>query len=272
MTDLLGGLSIEAVRQMSIEALRRWYRAEQDARRFTVHGSLGRHLVPVLAERKGVEDADVNSLKEPFLTALAEPQLEPVLEFLTWMVNCGYALPLGSSGMYPTCFHLTYRGKALLSSTGDHPSLPGFMSRLSNRCPDLPEAALTHMQDARACLELGLNRPSVVLLGVGYEAVVDEIVDRLIQRHLLHPKVKAHRAAKRIAALRDEVVPRAGDTETRFAARHACDFADHVRQRRNDAAHTAPRYDFTDGSEVEELLVSAGRHLPWLWALAGVGP
>jgi hypothetical protein len=46
------------------------------------------------------------------------------------------------------------------------------------------------------------------------------------------------------------------------------DFADQLRRRRNDAAHTTPKYDFEDREEAEEFLVSAGRHLPNVWRMA----
>jgi hypothetical protein len=49
--------------------------------------------------------------------------------------------------------------------------------------------------------------------------------------------------------------------------RDAYEFADQLRRRRNDASHTAPTYGFEDREEVEELIISAGRHLPDLWRL-----
>ena len=57
------------------------------------------------------------------------------------------------------------------------------------------------------------------------------------------------------------------EREERFAVRAAYDFADQLRRRRNDAAHTAPKYDFEDREEAEEFLISAGRHLPNVWRM-----
>lgn len=58
------------------------------------------------------------------------------------------------------------------------------------------------------------------------------------------------------------------DSDDRTAAGAAYDFADHLRQRRNDAAHTTPAFDFDHADETDEFLVSAGRHGPALWSLA----
>jgi hypothetical protein len=55
------------------------------------------------------------------------------------------------------------------------------------------------------------------------------------------------------------------ERDDRFAAHAAYEFADMLRRRRNDASHTAPTYGFEDRGEAEELIVSAGRHLPNLW-------
>ena len=57
------------------------------------------------------------------------------------------------------------------------------------------------------------------------------------------------------------------ERDDRFAVHAAYQFADALRRRRNDAAHTTPTYGFDDRQETEELLVSAGRHLPNLWSL-----
>lgn len=60
------------------------------------------------------------------------------------------------------------------------------------------------------------------------------------------------------------------DQEELRSAEAALDFADQLRERRNDGSHTKPRYPFDDSEEIEELLRSAGRHLPPLWRLHAV--
>ena len=73
---------------------------------------------------------------------------------------------------------------------------------------------------------------------------------------------------RRVAGLIEKALPGAANSEARRAAAAAYDFADALRRRRNDAAHPRPKYGFEDRTEVEELLVSALRHLPGLWAPA----
>ncbi len=65
-------------------------------------------------------------------------------------------------------------------------------------------------------------------------------------------------------SIKEHVLPERDD---RHRAEQAYDFANTLRLRRNDAAHTRPRYDFEHLGETEEYLVSAGRHLPGLWSL-----
>jgi hypothetical protein len=113
-------------------------------------------------------------------------------------------------------------------------------------------------------------RPAIVLLGVAYEVAVESVVDALIARGVLATTVADKKAAGRIAEVKaviDRVMPGGTPQERddRFAAHAAYEFADMLRRRRNDASHTAPTYGFEDRGEAEELIVSAGRHLPNLW-------
>jgi hypothetical protein len=113
-------------------------------------------------------------------------------------------------------------------------------------------------------------RPAIVLMGVAYELAVERAVETLVTRGALLQAVLDKKAAARIADIKaviDAIMPGSTPQERddRFAAHTAYDFADLLRRRRNDASHTAPTYGFEDRNEVEELLVSAGRHLPNLW-------
>jgi len=108
-------------------------------------------------------------------------------------------------------------------------------------------------------------------MGVAYEVAVESVIAALVGRAALPAAVQDQSAARRISAVRGVVEAIfAGrsppEMERRFAALAAYDFADALRRRRNDASHTTPRYGFGDQPEVEELLVSACRHLPALWS------
>jgi len=150
--------------------------------------------------------------------------------------------------------------------------VPGFVERVAARCPGLPDGVLALLVDGRTCLDHGLLRPAVVLMGVAYESAVEAFADSLVAKKLLPDQVVAMKAAARIGkvkAMIDELVPATTPMERdrRFATHAAYDFADALRRRRNDASHTAPSYGFDDREEIEELLISAGRHLPALWSV-----
>jgi hypothetical protein len=80
--SLLEGLSDLEIRELCVEALRRWHAGRPTDDYIQMHDGFGRHLVPLLAARKAVPPGDVNSLKEPFLDALVEPWMGGVAEFL----------------------------------------------------------------------------------------------------------------------------------------------------------------------------------------------
>jgi hypothetical protein len=146
-----------------------------------MHGTLGVELVPLLAARKGLPAGDVNTLKETFVDATNEPWMGGIVEFLSWLTRAGLAWPLGApvNGL-PITLRLTRAGVRLLGLEEDHPLLPGFVERIGARCPGLPHGVLALLGDARTCLDHGLMRPAIVLLGVAYEVAVESVVDALI--------------------------------------------------------------------------------------------
>lgn len=275
--DLMKDISEAALREGCIEALRRRYRSSPD-RQIRVIDGLGRELIPLLAERKerSVEVYDSRgSLCEPFVDNQSEPWMEEFLEFLYWFARAGFAFPLTRGTEKILILQLTRHGQRFLESPeGDHPLLPGFVQRVAKRCPGLPDEVTSLLTDAQTCMDRILMRPALVLMGVAYEIAVEDVFDSLVQQGAISAGVaaKAPKAAARITAVRDAidtVLPNATiqDRDNRYAARDACDHANALRRRRNDASHTAPIYGFDDQLETEELLVSSGRHLPNLWRL-----
>ncbi len=260
---LLEGLSDREVARLCLEALRVWKRTSPREIEFAMHGSLGLHIVPLLCARKD-ETGDPLRLKEPFLYSLGEPWMQPVGEFIWSLVRSGLAFPLlhDQTG-YPIRFRITRAGERLLAANDDHPLVPGFLDRAQARTPALNEAVVAHLADAQACLDHGLLRPAVVLIGLAYEAAVEKIADALIAAGTLPKSVSDLVAAKRLAQVRGQI-----DTllsgPRRATAHAAYDFANTLRERRNDAAHTTPTFGFDDGAEIEELIISAARHLPGL--------
>ncbi len=274
---LLEGLSDLEIREMCIEALRRWWRSTppKERHQFAMHGALGLHLVPLLAERKGLPVGDANQLKEPFSDTMTEPWMIGVTETVWWFARAGLAVPLSidTPTAFPITFLLTGAGARFLSSTEDHPLLPGFLERVRSRCPGLPDGVMSLLADAQRCLDAGLVRPAIVVTGLAYETAAEAVAEALVAKGHLAADVLDKKAAIRLQHVNgaiSKVFPGKDQVQTdkRYAAEDACSFANVLRRRRNDAAHTAPAYGFEDREEAEELLVSAGRHLPNLWALA----
>ncbi len=274
MKELLKGLSDEEVRQLCVEALRAWRKSHPNETQVAMHGALGRELVSLLSNRRTTPLAySGTSPHEALIDAVADPGFEGVAEFVNWFVRAGLAWALGAvANQYPITLHLTRSGQRFLDGSKEHPLLPQFVDRLAQRCPNLPDDVLSLLVDSRSCLDHGLMRPAIQLMGVAHEMAIEHIVNSLVTKTKLTPVVATQKAAMRIAAVRaliDQVMPNSSvqEKEERFAVHAAYDFADQLRRRRNDASHTAPKYDFEDREEAEEFLVSAGRHLPNLWRM-----
>ncbi len=194
-----------------------------------------------------------------------------VREFVVWFARAGLALPrIAHPHTYPMGLDLTRAGTRFLEATDDHPLFPGFVDRLVKRCTNLPDDVVSLLLDARTCLDQGLMRPAIVMMGVVCEVAVAHVVVSLSSpaRALLSLALLDASAAKCIAEIDKLVDTLFAGKDDRSANHTAYDFAHQLRRRRNDAAHTKPTYGFEDREEVEELLVSAGRDLPNLWRLS----
>jgi hypothetical protein len=83
-----------------------------------------------------------------------------------------------------------------------HPLLPGFLERALQRCPGLSDAVISLLAQARTCLDYGLMQPAIVLMGVAYEAAVEQVVDVLVARSQLPAGTEDKKPAKRISIVK----------------------------------------------------------------------
>jgi hypothetical protein len=194
-------------------------------------------------------------------------------ELIWWLERAGLAIAIQWQHGWPTTLRITRRGLALINGNdADNPLLPGFLNRVRERCPGLPHGAVALLVDARACLDRALFRPALVLMGVAYELAIENVIDALATKGLVKPDTIEKEAAERLRRIRAFLVDDAKlkmivlERDDRARIRDAYDFADRLRLRRNDAAHTKPLIDF-DQPETEEFIVSAGQHLAGLWML-----
>jgi type IV secretory pathway VirB3-like protein len=267
ISTLLRSLTEARTRELCIAGLRRWHanpgRASDD---LDVASDL--LWAGLLREAHGGEHVIAAVDIAGSGLHLTDASMRHVVEFVSWFVRAGFAWPLGAEvDRFPRKLHLTATGHRFLARPDDHPLLSGFVDRLATRCPSLPDGVISALVDATACLDHGLTRPAIVLVGVAYEVAVEHVVDSLVAKATLSAAVANQKAAMRITSVKAVVDQVIQEKDKRFAVHAAYDFADQLRRRRNDAAHTTPTYDFADREEAEEFLVSAGRHLPNLWQM-----
>ncbi len=264
---LIAGKSDREVRAICLEALRRWRKSAGKKVSLQMHGDFGRAVLQLLAETS-TGRVDVNGGKEVFLNSQQDDFMAPVMDFVWWLIRSGLARPQGFSADRLLAFGMTAAGLRFLDAGDHHALAPGFLARLRSRHPDIPEDVLVLIEDAQACLDSGLLRPGVVLLGLAFETLVEHVLTDLASKALVDPKqIRRADAGDRIGMLKNQLSRLKFQDDERRLVVSAVEFADHLRERRNDAAHTKPRWPFDSLDEVEELLISAGRHVPHLWRI-----
>lgn len=275
LTTLLSGTTPTQIKTAGIAALKEWHQTFPNRRQFSIHGDFGRPFTRQLAAARGIVISEgVHEAMCPTSTTLYQDECEvlsEVNEFVAWLVQAGLAVPLGALfSLQPITYYLTNAGKRFLDASEDHALLPTSLERLRTRCPNLPEDVVVMLIDAHACVEKNLLRPAIVMMGVAYELAIEKVLERLVAAQSAPQDVSAHRAARRIEDLRTAVrtiYANANDRDRRATSLRACDFADSLRNRRNDGSHTTPRYPFDDREEMEQMLMWCGLQLPVLWSI-----
>ena len=143
IAQLLDGLSDLEIREVSIEALRLWRRdGGAKESQVSIHGPYANELLHLLAKRKGMtmDMPLLTKLANSLLGAASVDELSGIVEFWTWFVRAGFAIPLSSTpNTFTITFLLTRYGKRFLDKNEeDHPLLPTALERLRRRCPHLP--------------------------------------------------------------------------------------------------------------------------------------
>lgn len=272
--DLLVDITPGTARALAIEAVREWKHQNRSEREVTMNGVLGPGVLRLLSTKKGHATPPERSLADAFYYRQHEPLLLPFTEFAWWLVRLGLAVPGAShlpavgappyTGQLASLF-LTDTGDRFFLQAEDHPLLPGYLARLEQRCKGIPEEVVTYLGDANDCLDRGLPAPSVILAGIALEKMADSLWDVLHRDAPDGPgkTKKPEKAAELLRRLRSKIEHLDLSQADKQLVTAAVDFADHLRDRRNAAAHGKQRT--FDTLEVEQLLVSAGRHVVVLW-------
>lgn len=259
-----GAVSPERLRAVLLEGFRRWCVAHETSTCGLIE--VARLVAGELSEifgiplRPGWDEALVSPLQydDPYLT---------FVEIISSLERGGYLL----RGRTPNdgvvqWVRITPRGRALFTADGDHPLSPGFMRRLCDRCPGLPDEVADQFQDALDCLEHGLLRPAVKQIGLAYETAVEAVGVALANKSYFdRTKFEDAAAWLRIDMVKKALQRMAMTKGDRGQIDRAIDFVEIIRDRRNDGGHTRPRWPFNDVSEVESLITQAGMQLPTLW-------
>lgn len=161
----------------------------------------------------------------PETETLVYPHQMRVLQFWQWMEQAGFAVRTNGDA-----WAITSVGVTRLES--DHPCRPGAMARLRGRFVPEFEDSISRLEDAHECFERSLYRPTLMLLGLAWENMLDKVAAK---RGI---NVAKSKAADRILALRKSI---ANDTnsEAKGAAMDTLSIADSIRSKRNDASHEA---------------------------------
>ena len=227
---------------------------------------------PLLRQQLPIEGATKFA---PLSDALQYDHGADVLAFLLWLERSGLGYHLGRSGNanYVDWIRLLPAGLSFFAGNDDaSPYLPDWIGRVKRSCSGITDEITSALEDAVSCFEHGLNRPAIALLGVAFEAAMMELFEALSGVYgVPTTPAKPQKAGEYITAIRSGIDVRIQSSETdykekRASIRRACDFADDLRLRRNQASHPMGA-SFDDASEVEELFLSTARKLPQLWLL-----
>jgi len=144
---------------------------------------------------------------------------------------------------------LTPLGEALVSAAPDHPRLAGALKRFADRHPKMPPVITARLEDAVMCIEKGLARPAVVMIGLAMECALKEVADSmsLPDGH--------HSAMARLAEIDAACKKRHKKGEKHNKLHLACGHTEMIRERRNAAAHDAIATFAVD--EADDLLSHA---------------
>lgn len=155
---------------------------------------------------------------------------------------------------------VTDRGLRVLNDT-DHPRRAGFAERFAKKHPTIGQEVIDRLDDAAACLERGVLRAAVVMVGLAFEETLRVACENV--QAAGHVRGTQRKAVEVMKVLRDYVERLPQKLDKRHTLLMALVAAEGVRTERNGSGHPGARFD--DEDSVEELLVSASRQIPVIW-------
>ena len=165
---------------------------------------------------------------------------------------------------------LTEKGERIVSKADEHPLHPGFITRFQVAAPTAINPVVAHLEDAVSCLEAGLLRPALMMLGLANELTVRITHNALVHQGKLKaagPRAKTRDLLADVQSVAETWSGGKGgslkDEEHRLTS--ATSASEVIRDERNQAAH--PGKKVTDGPHVERLMILGAHHMPVFWEL-----
>lgn len=272
--DFLSGIPEHRVREAYVEgfdALRKQGRST-----FDYSDAVGQVARICLGQKAGEATArwaaGQRSFKTPPSAPLEEwPDNRRLLSALWSLVGEGIVVPRLKQENDLCVFlrlTLTEKGERVVSKADEHPLHPGFIKRFRASAPTATDPVIAHMEDAVSCLEAGVLRPALMMVGVANEVTVRVTHDALAHQNKV---TKAGAMAKMrdlladISAVAGTWAAGGGTRDEEHRLKMAVGGTEAVRDERNKAAH--PGQKVTDAPHVESMLMLAAHHLPVLWEL-----
>jgi hypothetical protein len=149
---------------------------------------------------------------------------------------------------------VTPTGDELVRSLGKHPRFPGAIESLVSRHPGLKDEVAPRLDDAAKCIDQGLPRPAIVMIGLAMERTLENAEEVL---------TKAGKWPSKSASQMDRIGKMtvivgqhyAKPNETKHRLTCALAIAEQVRVKRNAAAHDATEAFAV--AEADQLLLAA---------------
>lgn len=273
-SQALAQVSEPQLRDAAIAALAELHRLGPARKLFTYGEFVGRFLRLALPQLPGADlarlgkelagyQAEIIHHPSGSITPEEHPDNAALLTVLWRLIGDGVVYPRlrEQRDGYTACIEyvaLTPRGQRVVAGNNDHPLRPGYIERLRARAPRMSDDVLMRLADAASCLEHGLLRASVVMVGLAVEETITEAHETLARRGTIATP-RARMARDRLAEVEGAIAVWPNNDE-RHRLRLAIVSAENIRTERNRASHPGERFE--DALLVEELLVSASRQLP----------
>lgn len=271
--DYLAGIPEQRVREAFVEGFETLRKKGRFA--FTYGDVLGQVARILVGQKSGEAtaawSATQRGFKENPSSIEEQPDNRKLLGVIWSLIGEGMVLPrLKNEGDVAVFyrFSLTEKGERVVSKADEHPLHPGFIKRFRAAAPTAIDPVIAHMEDAVSCLEAGVLRPALMMVGVANEVSVRVTHDALAHQTKVTkagPMAKMRDLVADIDTVAGAWAAGGGTKDEQHRLKMAVGAAETVRDERNKTAH--PGHKVTDGSHVESMLMLAAHHLPVLWEL-----